>query len=522
MIIGLVIVALLCSCKSVDNSQDQSTAAAASTTGEPEKITLRVVSGQHYVMPPAGVDSSNNPFINWMEEELNVDFIWEIIPSDQFQDKSNLIMSSGELPDVIFCNQVSMMKWSGQGLLVPLDEVINKTYPELLTKDIPKEAYLTAKINGKIYGIPTWYTGGTDPMGSYVRNDWLNNLNLPVPKTIDDFYNVLKAFTYDDPDKNGKDDTYGLGTDKSMDGLDMITMFFRVSPGMGSLNNSFAFWSKVDGKVIPDAIMPATKDALGFLNRLYSDKILYNESIVHDFSQWEEKIKTIYGSASYSSANICQYISLEMVKDNPEAYFLPIPPMEGPEGPGYMHNQTGVEGYYAVTSACKNPDRVVEMFKWAYAGEINQTNADKLQFGRNGEYKEDIEGFPCQLMATKLPEQYKNDKYRKNYILAWDSPNRYSIDMYYTALQAYVRAGLNFKTFPATVENYGKYGHTNDKYIGVSEEATYLPDLNKKWEEVRTKIITGQAPLSDFDKWVDYYLNNGGQKIIDAVNAAQK
>ena len=63
--------------------------------------------------------------------------------------------------------------------------------------------------DGKIYGVFNKFEGGTLPT---VRQDWMEKLNLEEPKTLDDFYNVFKAFKEQDPDGNGKDDTYGLST----------------------------------------------------------------------------------------------------------------------------------------------------------------------------------------------------------------------------------------------------------------------------------------------------------------------
>ena len=65
-------------------------------------------------------------------------------------------------------------------------------------------------VNGVCYGL--------DQPGTIVRNegilirkDWLDKLGLKVPKTTDEFFEVMKAFTFKDPDGNGKNDTYGLG-----------------------------------------------------------------------------------------------------------------------------------------------------------------------------------------------------------------------------------------------------------------------------------------------------------------------
>lgn len=46
----------------------------------------------------------------------------------------------------------------------------------------------------------------------YIRKDWLDRLGLAIPQTYDQYVEALRAFTYEDPDGNGIDDTYGFTT----------------------------------------------------------------------------------------------------------------------------------------------------------------------------------------------------------------------------------------------------------------------------------------------------------------------
>lgn len=74
-------------------------------------------------------------------------------------------------------------------------------------------------VNGRLYGIPMMANSyGSVPM-MWIRADWLENLGLEVSKTIEEFKAVAHAFTYDDPDQNGANDTYGL----ALNGVDVLT-----------------------------------------------------------------------------------------------------------------------------------------------------------------------------------------------------------------------------------------------------------------------------------------------------------
>ena len=65
-----------------------------------------------------------------------------------------------------------------------------------------------ASIDGKLYGI--YRERPLSRQGIVIRKDWLDNLGLDMPKTVDELYETAKAFTEKDPDQNGKNDTIGF------------------------------------------------------------------------------------------------------------------------------------------------------------------------------------------------------------------------------------------------------------------------------------------------------------------------
>src|SRR5690606_23046600 len=130
-----------------------------------------------------------------------------------------------------------------------------------------------------IYGVFTKYQGGTMPT---VRKDWLDKLQLPVPITLDDYYNVLKAFKEQDPDENGVDDTYGLTTAGTYE----LQGFFSAA----GLKQRYVI--NEDGtRDVPystDAAIPVYE----FLNRLYNDGILDPNSATNDSGKMRDLFLT--------------------------------------------------------------------------------------------------------------------------------------------------------------------------------------------------------------------------------------
>ncbi|MFR6331699.1 MAG: extracellular solute-binding protein [Eisenbergiella sp.] len=117
------------------------------------------------------------------------------------------------------------------GKVKAIDEDIEKYMPDRL-KEIydkyPQTFYPVIK-DGKTYGIAcTPFL--TEGQVMIIRQDWLDKLGLKAPTTLDEFEEVIRAFTEQDPDGNGKKDTYGLLTQATVftipDGLRIPLSFF--------------------------------------------------------------------------------------------------------------------------------------------------------------------------------------------------------------------------------------------------------------------------------------------------------
>jgi putative aldouronate transport system substrate-binding protein len=131
-------------------------------------------------------------------------------PAADYDKRVLTALSAGEKYDLIYLNKDKMDIFVDQGLLTPLTDKIKNSKVLSDPAVIPtKEWDMVKSKDGQIYGVFSSFNGGTLPI---VRQDWLDKLHLQQPKTLDDFYTVLKAFKEQDPDGNGKNDTYGLST----------------------------------------------------------------------------------------------------------------------------------------------------------------------------------------------------------------------------------------------------------------------------------------------------------------------
>ncbi len=196
--------------------------------------------------------------------QMNITWQWG---GDQaaYYERLALDIIAGDVADVMLvAKDATFLSAAEEGLFWDLAPYIDD-YDNLAT--IPQATRESASHNGKMYGIPRSRTLARNGMG--YRLDWLNNLGLAEPTTWENFYNMLYAFTYNDPDGNGVDDTVGLFLDSWAGAFDIMMTWFGV-PNVWGLD--------ANGDLIHKSQTPEYKTALAAFRQLYADGLINNGS----------------------------------------------------------------------------------------------------------------------------------------------------------------------------------------------------------------------------------------------------
>ena len=218
--IGLLFITA-CSSDSEESSTNSNSNSDSTDEESEDRMAIDVFVPTFTTEPPT--DSS--PVWQALEDYTNTDLTIEWAPNSNLEDKFNITLSSGDLPHVMYVpgKSPSFISAVEDGAFWELGPYLDD-YPNLSQAN---EIILNnSSINGKIFGIYRSRDLGRN--GVIIRKDWLENLGLEEPKTIDDFYNMLKAFTEEDPDGNGQDDTYGLVVSKYEGPWDVMQTWFGV------------------------------------------------------------------------------------------------------------------------------------------------------------------------------------------------------------------------------------------------------------------------------------------------------
>ncbi|WP_201008033.1 extracellular solute-binding protein [Paenibacillus glycanilyticus] len=132
-------------------------------------------------------------------------------PASDYDQKVLTALGSGEKYDLIELSDLGKLAtFVDQGVVTDLTDFVTSSKVLSDPTVVPTSEWEQLKDkDGRIVAVFNKFQGGTMPI---VRKDWLDKLGLKEPKTLDEYYNVLKAFKEKDPDSNGKNDTYGLST----------------------------------------------------------------------------------------------------------------------------------------------------------------------------------------------------------------------------------------------------------------------------------------------------------------------
>lgn len=177
------------------------------------------------------------------------------VPDAVKEDRLNSALAAGNLPKVVTIQDIknsSVMNAFRSGMFWEVGPYL-KDYPNLskMNKLINKNA----SIDGKLYGI--YRERPLSRQGVVIRKDWLDNLGLEMPKTVDELYETAKAFTEKDPDQNGKNDTIGFA-----DRNDLIYGAFKT---LGSYMGMPTDWEEKDGKFTPDFMTKEYMDTMKYM-----------------------------------------------------------------------------------------------------------------------------------------------------------------------------------------------------------------------------------------------------------------
>jgi putative aldouronate transport system substrate-binding protein len=438
--------------------------------------------------------TSESPILKKLEEITNtrLNMIW--VNNSSYNDRMNLAFASGTLPNVMLITSKSPSV-----IAAAKSDAFWELEPYLGVYENLRQANATVlkniSIDGKIFGIPRMRTLGR--YGILYRKDWLEEEGLAEPKTIDEFYNMLKAFTEGDPNRDGQSDTYGMILTSGGESLEIMQTWFGVPKIWGE---------KEDGSLIPAYLTPEYKEALRFFRKLYAEKLVNQDFPVFDASRWNDPFVNGEGGCIVDVADRANTLYARMQRigiDNPEIDVTGT--VSGPKG-ARSYSTSGYSGFFAVARSSVRTEgelkRVLEFMDKLNDREIQ----DLLYYGIEGRHYIVENGTVTRKMAEGVSETERNDLS----MLLTFIPRDLTTPVKMTELR----------------EKVVRVQAENDKII-VSNPAESLTSdvytakgtmLDKLVNEARIRYITGEIDDAGLDEALQLWRSSGGDDYIREMN----
>jgi len=333
-------------------------AAGSGAGGEPivfplkEKITLRIDAYK----PPSNAVADYNEYeiFQELEKRTNVHIEWTVHDNSTKTEKLNLMAASGEYPDAIYGAQPDgymLSSWAEQGIAIPLNDLIDKYAPNLkrIFEENPKYREIVTHGDGKIYSLPiiTERPFNEAPDTMFINKKWLDKAGLPLPATMDELYEALKAFKDADMNENGINDEIPMSFlfRDHWRGGHSLAMAWDV------MDHMYTHTYIKDGEVLYAPMQEGYRKYAEFMHKLYKEGLLDPELFTQDANVYRAKIRgefPILGVAFYSS---------KAGFSNTDDY-VPLIGLKGPDGhAGWTWDRPGIQhGGFVITSANKHPE----------------------------------------------------------------------------------------------------------------------------------------------------------------------
>jgi len=515
---------------------------------EPVKMTIGMCVDPTDKTLPAGDAIDNNVFTRAIKDALNIEVsaYWTVSCGENRNQKVSLAIASNDLPDAMVVTPVELRQMAEAGQLESMQEAFDAYasdgYRSVIdsTEGLALEA---VSFDGQMLALPNTVSRSDGTHLMWIRQDWLDKLGLAPPQTIDELERVATAFSEQDPDGNGQDDTFGIsGPDVSDDlfstflestnnvyGFDPIFSAFDAYPG---------FWIEgADGQPVYGSTLPEMKDALAKLRDWYARGLIDPEMGVREESA--EPVTAgksgIFFGMWWAGFNPIPNALAENPNANWQAYALPL----NAEGVFKPRINTPSTQFVVVRKGYEHPEAAMKILNFLYYNEdrleaesgVHTSNIPlRITMDRYDKFEGEVtllrkvllDGESTDILKPEnqnynptLMAEYenilkvKNEPYDDNDIATWNVAAEGG-----QFPRAYARlVGAGALLSPMERVNSMLYSQTRS----MEDRWTNLEKLES---ETFMKIIMGVEPVDSFDAFVEEWKSQGGDRIAQEVAEA--
>lgn len=527
IVAGLVVVAVLVSCSNKEPSNED-----IEEDRYVDPIVLKIPYSYSDIELPDGDVGEETFMSRYIKDKTGIviQYSWEASGEEHYNSKIELAIQSNDLPDAFIVNRKQLYYLAEQDMITDMTEVY-ETHSSDLIKSIygatDGKALEEATIDGRLYGLPNVGIEADAPTYLWVRQDWLDKLKLPAPRTLEDIERIAYEFVHNDPDGNNIDDTLGIPVEKSIVyqdktgvfGLDSFFSSYRAFPQNWIVNEQ--------GILVYGSIQAETKTALGKLAEWYRKGIIDKEFMLR-------KDASVYVSQNQVGIMFAPWwapywpLNGSVSKDTKAEWNVFAAPLSS-NGEFISKTSPITDRYLVVRKNYANPEAAVKLLnlltKLERHEEIEDESSKKIRLTAQQLGIQLRNYFPFDLLlddpdgVTKRydllmsalngetdPASFNSElsKLYEDIVQETEQPKK-DMEVWSTA-QSYLLGGKISKEPTIIVESF------NIEHIDAYEQ--YWDALITLEMNYFLKIITGELPLDAFDQFVEEWLSQGGISLL--------
>lgn len=494
----------------------------------PELVTytLAQISGANNSNLPEGDTYEDNAYTRYLRKMLNIqnDTVY-MDTEERYSELVNILVKDQNLPDIMVVTDREILKELVENDLVEdLTEVFEKC-----TSSRIKEMYESygdallnsGKFNGRLMAVPeTVIDHGPNLL--WLRKDWMEELGLEEPETLEDAFEIIDAFVQNRMGTEDGETPVGLACDTNLVGT--TSSSYSVDPVFDSFGANPQRWISQDGEIVYGSLTEETKEALDYLHKLYDRGILDRNFALRAPNNLRDLVVNGKCGAFFGLWWTPNNPLMESYEKNSEADWEPYYLQELADKNVYESFRDNK--YVVVRKGYEHPEIVMKIISVLFdytryeaedAREVNEyfaLNVDPTArpLVINVDYNE------ATYQVTENIEAALNGNYPEGNLTAIEQS-------YYQACSSYL-SGNDY-----TAEDWAAYksrisavGLLVDKYYTPAVRS-YLDDAggeipqSLRQFETRTfiQIIMGEKPVSYFETFVEQWYQQGGYELTQQI-----
>lgn len=497
-----------------------------------------------------GETSTDNTWVNLYKENNIIPEILYEVDTSQADTKLSTAIMSGNYPDIIKAKTNDFVNYAKTGVIADITDALEEYASDELKEYLAADGGLAMQnvsVDGRIYGLPVLGSSYDSIPLMFIRQDWLDKLGLKMPETMEELKAVAHAFTYDDPDGNGKNDTYGLALngvnilDSGVGDSNAIFNAFGVYLG----NDGLDMVTGEDGRVTWGGTnTEGMKQGLAFLQDLYQDGSLAKDFITMDSDAVFEEAGAgrcgIWFGPMWGAMNPAK----DLLASTPDVHITSAPVPDGlDQGGSLVLIKSSVNAVYCVSSQCKNPEVLIKLANLSVDKIVSPENEEEynMYFGDYQNYS----GWKVSIVQLEKPNKnYDNYLKMSAALVSGDTSELNTeqvskLDMIKAYLDAAEAGTLNAEdtTIAGGLSNYTVFCDPKGSYAALDQmikdnkfvESAYnafptetmsenAATLKKLTVETIVKIITGDS-VDNYDSFLKSWYALGGEAAIEEAQA---